>query len=59
MTYVINALLPISFTVEAGSEKEAIERATSYKKYSVVTPDGEQLAVTEEDIRSVELAQEA
>jgi len=53
---MINAVVPVSFTVDADSEEEAVLKATTLKQYCMTSPDGERIEVSEEDISSVEEA---
>ena len=58
MMYVVTARVFTSFSVEAGSEAEAIQKATTLKQYSMTSPDGERVEVTEDDITQVEQAEQ-
>lgn len=57
-TYIIHALVPVTFTVDAESEQEARDKAVTLKRYSMISPDGERVEVNPGDIVGVQLAEE-
>jgi hypothetical protein len=56
-TYIVTAQVFVYLTVEAESEEQARKFATTLKRYSMTSPDGEQIDIDDQEIVRIEEAE--